>query len=94
MNNFVPILQDKCVYTLATRPLTTARDKILLFNFNTLETITPNNAVDVTHLDKEAGRDNNLHTTHPLQRHSVGSCLGRKNRLLGGFFMSGKGHVH
>ena len=28
-------------------------------------------------------------TTHPLRDHSVGYCLGRKNRLTGGFFISG-----
>jgi len=27
-------------------------------------------------------------TTHPSQGHSVGFCLGRKNRLLGGFSIS------
>ena len=27
-------------------------------------------------------------TTHPLQGHLVGCCLGRKNRPLGGFFIS------
>jgi hypothetical protein len=32
-------------------------------------------------------------TTHPLQGHSVGCCLGRKNRLLGGFFISRPGKV-
>jgi hypothetical protein len=30
----------------------------------------------------------NYGTTHPLQGHSVDFCLGRKNRLLGGFFIS------
>ena len=94
MINFVPSLQARYRYTLATRPLTITSDQILLLYFNGVETYTPCNTVDVTHLDKEVGRDNNLATTHPLQRHSVGYCLGRKNRLLGGFFMSGKGHVH
>jgi len=28
-------------------------------------------------------------TTHPLQGYSINFCLGRKNRLLGGFFISG-----
>lgn len=27
-------------------------------------------------------------TTYPLQQHLVALCLGRKNRFLGGFFMS------
>lgn len=30
----------------------------------------------------------NEKTTHPLQGHLVGGCSGRKNRLLGGFFIS------
>lgn len=79
---------------MATRPLTIARYHALLKYFNGLEAIAPYNTVHETHLDKEAGRGNNLPTTHPLQCHSVGYCLGRKNRLLGGFFMSGKGSFH
>ena len=31
---------------------------------------------------------NTVSTTHPSQGHSIGFCLGRKNRLLGGFFIS------
>lgn len=32
-------------------------------------------------------------TTHPSQDHSVDYCLGRKNRLIGGFFISGARNV-
>lgn len=42
-------------------------------------------------LDRNALPADNIYTTHPLQRHLVGSGLGRKNRLLGGFFISGEG---
>ena len=41
-------------------------------------------------LDEYGRAADNICTTHPLQRHFVDGCLGRKNRLLGGFFISGE----
>ena len=44
-------------------------------------------------LDCDALRADNIGTTHPLQDHLVALCLGRKNRLMGGFFISMDGKL-
>ena len=42
-------------------------------------------------VDRPINHYHNESTTPPLQGHSVGLCLGRKNRLPGGFFISSAG---
>ncbi len=39
-------------------------------------------------VDLCGNRVSRVPTTHPLQDYSINFCLGRKNRLLGGFFIS------